>query len=75
MIKVFDSVAPSLSEAQDIVGGYVEPVSLANGDLLLVNEEGLLHSLPLNQEATELARRVIVGPALLIKADVRGEDW
>lgn len=51
---------------QAAVGGYVEPVRLTNGDVLLVNEEGLLQGLPLNPGASLLARREIVGPAVFV---------
>ena len=73
---------PNLKEAQEFVGGYVEGISLPNGDYLLVNEEGKLMNLPLNPEATTLWRATfdndnfvtgrkdfVVGPAILIKKD------
>ena len=73
---------PDLKSAQEFVGGYVEGISLPNGDYLLVNEEGKLKDLPLNPEATALwkatfdndqyitGRNVfVVGPAILIKKD------
>ena len=47
---------PTLKEAQDFVGGYVECITWPNGDLLIVNEEGKLMQLPLNPEATLLWR-------------------
>ena len=71
---------PSLKEAQDFVGGYVEGITLPNGDYLIVNEEGKLKNLPLNEEATKLWKATfdndnyitgrndfVVGPAILIK--------
>ena len=71
---------PSLKEAQDFVGGYVEGITLPNGDYLIVNEEGKLKDLPLNPEATALWKATfdndqyitgrndfVVGPAILIK--------
>jgi hypothetical protein len=45
---------PTLKEAQTLVGGYVEMVTLNDGSQLLVNEEGLLRQLSLNEEATRL---------------------
>ena len=75
---------PSLKEAQDFVGGYVECVTFPNGDLLLLNEEGKLMGLPLNPEATALWKATfdndnyitgrddfVVGPAMYIKAKAR----
>ena len=71
---------PTLKEAQDFVGGYVECITWPNGDLLIVNEEGKLMGLPLNPEATMLWRMTfdndnyvtgrkdfVVGPAIYIK--------
>ena len=71
---------PTLKEAQDFVGGYVECIGWPNGDLLIVNEEGKLNNLPLNPEATTLWRTTftkdkyafgyddfVVGPAIYIK--------
>lgn len=43
-----------LEELQAIVGGYIEIVGLHDGRLMILNEEGKLHWLPINQEATRL---------------------
>ena len=71
---------PSLKEAQEFVGGYVEGITFPNGDYLIINEEGKLMGLPLNPEATALWKATfdndnfitgrndfVVGPAILIK--------
>ena len=71
---------PSLKEAQEFVGGYVEGITFPNGDYLIINEEGKLIGLPLNPEATLLWRTTfdndnfitgrkdwVAGPAILIK--------
>ena len=71
---------PSLKEAQEFVGGYVEGITFPNGDYLIINEEGKLMGLPLNPEATTLWKATfdndnyitgrndfVVGPAILIK--------
>ena len=73
---------PSLKEAQEFVGGYVEGITFPNGDYLIINEEGKLMDLPLNSEATMMWRATfdndnyitgrkdfVVGPAILIKKD------
>ena len=80
--KIIDNEknTPTLKEAQDFVGGYVECITFPNGDLLIVNEEGKLMQLPLNPEATALWRMTftkqnyvtgyndfVVGPAIYIK--------
>ena len=82
--KIVDDVKnePTLKEAQEFVGGYVEGISFPNGDYLIINEEGKLIGLPLNPEATALWRATfdndnyvtgrkdfVVGPAILIKKD------
>jgi len=65
--------APTLEECQDFVGGYIEVVHLPNGDQLIVNEEGRMEhlQLPHNPAASVLARRNIVGNALLLQGDAR----
>ena len=73
---------PTLESAQEFVGGYVEGITFPNGDYLIINEEGKLKSLPVNEEATKLWRSTftedkyafgfddfVVGPAILIKAN------
>ena len=73
---------PQYKAVSDFVGGMVECVSMPNGDLLLLNEEGKLMGLPLNPEATTLWRTLftkdkylygyddfVVGPTILIKKD------
>ena len=80
--KIIDdeSKTPSLKEAQDFVGGYVECITFPTGDVLIVNEEGKLMGLPLNPEATLLwkitfdndnyvtgRKDFVVGPAIYIK--------
>ena len=45
---------PSLEEMQAFVGGRIELILLSNGDHLVINEEGLLDGLPINQTATNM---------------------
>ena len=72
---------PDLKAAQEFVGGMVEGITFPNGDYLIINEEGKLMNLPLNEIATGLWRETftkdkysfgyddfVVGPAILIKA-------
>ena len=56
-----------LSELQKIVCGYIEIVNLTDGRLMVVNEEGKLKGLPVNDEATKLVgyNDVIVGDVLV----------
>jgi len=74
-VVVFDKQSPSLKEAQEIVGGYVERINLQSGDAMLINEEGLLQSLPYNDKASFLADTFVVGDVCVVKKEVRGEDW
>ena len=71
---------PTLESAQEFVGGYVEGITFPNGDYLIVNEEGKLMGLEVNEPATKLWRDtfdndnfitgrkdLVAGPAILIK--------
>jgi len=53
-------------DCQTAVGGYVEPVRLPNGDMLLVNEEGILLGLPMNPGATLMACQGLRGPVVVV---------
>jgi len=55
----------SLEEMQEIVGGFIEIVYLDNGQLMIVNEEGKINGLPLNENAS-----MLVGYTDLIMGDV-----
>lgn len=54
----------TLAKMQEMVGGYVEFVYMRGDKILIVNEEGLLMGLPLNQQATEIYGHHIVGDAI-----------
>ena len=73
---------PSLESAQKFVGGYVQGIEFPNGDYMIMNEEGKLMGLEVNEEATKLWRTTftkdkylfghddfVAGPAILIKKD------
>lgn len=62
---------PSLEEAQRLVGGFVEMITLDDGDQLLVDEDGRIKGLPVNSIATLIAKRLIVGRALLLCGEAR----
>ena len=58
---------PVLKQLQKLVGGFIEVVRVPGASMILVvNEEGLLHQMPLNEKASALAQQPIVGPALLM---------
>ena len=63
---------PSLEEAQEAVGGFVEVIPVERGQLL-VNEEGLILQLSPNPTASQIAGRPIVGNALLLEGDAKWE--
>jgi len=76
--KGFDALMPAggendytLEQLQEAVGGNIEPIRVPESDYvtMLVNEEGLLHDLPLNQLASMIARKGIVGTVVLIDAE------
>jgi hypothetical protein len=59
---------PTLEESQKIVGGYIELVRCSKGKTLVVNEEGLLHHLPMNPEAMKYyPYSLIVGNVILLE--------
>lgn len=63
------SVETELKAMQQAVGGYIESVTIAEDAALLVDEEGLLKDLSQNALASLVARRQIVGTALLVGID------
>ena len=70
MLHFFKDKRPTL-EAQAIVGGLVEMVPLMNPEKmqLIINEEGLMHDLPVNIQASMIAGRRLVGPAIVLEGD------
>jgi len=81
-LKIIENVKdePTLKSAQQFVGGWVEGITFPNGDYLIINEEGKLMGLPINEQATKLWKETfdndnfitgrndfVVGPAILIK--------
>ena len=88
-LKIIDDVKlePTLKEAQAFVGGYVEGISMPNGDYLIINEEGKLIGLPFNEQASKLWKDTfdndnymtgrndfVVGNAILIKKSAL-KEW
>ena len=80
--KIIDDVKdePTLEQAQEFVGGMVQGIEFPNGDYMIMNEEGKLLGLPVNEDATKLWRSTftkdkylfgyddwVSGPAILIK--------
>ena len=65
-----DQNEPTLEQAQDFVGGFVELVNLKEKQFL-VNEDGLLEGLPFNAKASSLAGILLVGPVLVLTGKAR----
>ena len=58
---------PTLEEAQQMVGGYVEMVVNRPDLQLLVDEDGLSKDLDVNHEASFIANQRIVGSVVILK--------
>jgi len=78
--KILTETPPTLKEAQDFVGGYVQLVFLDNGDQLLMDEDGgSKPGLAFNDEAVAHAQEQgsrtlldhIVGPVLCLRGKAR----
>ena len=65
-----------LTEMQEIIGGYVEPIRLNDGRMIIVDEEGKSKDKAVNIPATNILRRdhyttdYIVGTAIVCDADM-----
>lgn len=66
---------PTLAELQALVGGYIELVRVpGRPDVqMFANEEGMRLSMDRNEEASRLARKEIIGPAVLLEGAARVE--
>ena len=51
----------TLQQMQEIVGGYIEMITLADGRHMILDEEGKLKDKPVNLIATTLAESVLGG--------------
>ena len=66
----------ALTEMQEIVGGYVEPIRLNDGRMIIVDEDGKSKDKAVNIPATNILRRdhyttdYIVGTAIVCDADM-----
>jgi len=64
--QVTDATFTCLEDYQRAVGGWIETVNIGNNHDLIANEEGLIQQLPINPLASLIARRPIVGPAVVV---------
>ena len=66
----------ALTEMQEIIGGYVEPIRLNDGRMIIVDEDGKSKDKAVNIPATNILRRdhfttdYIVGTAIVCVADM-----
>ena len=61
---------PTLEQAQAIVGGWIEMITV--GDMqVLFDEEGLMKQLPLNEKASDMFGRPLYGPVLILENEAR----
>ena len=63
------TVGTTLDDLQEAVGGYIELVYLPDAKIMVVDEEGLLKSYTVNQEASLIAQRAIVGDVVIANQD------
>lgn len=55
-----------LEELNEIVGGYIEVLTLNDDQIMVINEEGKVYGLPLNLKATDMyGLDFIVGDVLV----------
>lgn len=64
------NISCTLKNLQNIVGGYIETVTVADNLVIICNEEGLIRDLPFN---CELCGHMFFGTLIFIGAD--GEDF
>ena len=80
-LMVYDQHTPTYEEVKAFIGGWLEAVTLPNGDKMILDEEGKLKGLAPNFFATVIWHEyfgptdTIVGPVAIIREKVRGEDW
>lgn len=68
-------VENDLSVFQDIVGGYIEVVKIANGLDLVVNESGLIDELPVNFTLTSHGQLTVFGNCFFTGVDYRTGEF
>ena len=71
-----DKTAEYSAEMQEIIGGYIEPIRLNDGRMIIVDEDGKSKDKAVNIPATNILRRdhyttdYIVGTAIVCDADM-----
>jgi len=49
-----ENCSMKIPDIQAVIGGYFQIVNAKDGQIIIINENGKLESLPINQKATEL---------------------
>lgn len=65
---VEDIAIDSLAHQQQLVGGYIEYV-YKDDKIFIVNEEGLLRSMPVNETASEKYGSILVGDVVVANSN------
>ncbi len=61
----------SLAQIQFGVGGYFSPIWIID-QYMLVNDEGRMKGLPINQKASEIYGKIIIGDVILCSEEEMG---
>jgi hypothetical protein len=56
----------TLKQLQDAVGGFIERVAIPNLNVFLLVDEDIRKNLPINEQASIIAKRTILGDAILV---------
>ena len=62
---------PSLDEAMDFIGGFVEIIQTRTGAQLIVDEAGGLKGLPTNSIASQILGALVCGPAMILRGEAK----
>ncbi len=65
---VEDIAIDSLAQQQQLVGGYIEYV-YKDDKIFIINEEGLLRSMPVNETASHMSGRPLVGDVVVANSN------
>lgn len=57
----------SLEELQSFVNGYIEIIMIGYEKFMIINEEGCINGMPLNENASSLVGGFIFGDVLICK--------
>jgi len=75
MITYIEDKKPTVKEAQELVGGYVELIELPDGTQMLVDEDGQLKGKTMNHDASMIGLTVgqpfIVGDVVILSGKAR----